>query len=278
MNQNLVVLTDQDHFPFDVDDVRLATAFDQAGISYTCKVWTEYEPQAGDQVLMRTIWNYTKMSQDFFKLLERLEKRHCQIANPTDVLRWNSDKSYLLELFQKGLPVIPTSVVGVFDPEATSFPGHPLIVKPAIGSSGINAFLIESESDWIKTKVLSGQKVIVQPYLDSIITSGEVSFIFFGKELSHSVLKFPAAKDFRVHEEHGGTSRPYLPTPNQIEIARQFISSTPSPCAYARVDMIVSGSTLLLVELELIEPSFYFKYFDGQPELRFAEVIKEYFA
>lgn len=275
--QNLIVLTDQDRFPFDVDDARLASALSGAGISFTCQDWTKYAPAPGDQVLVRTIWNYTKYPAQFLKMLDELEANKCRVANPLSVLRWNSDKTYLVELFQRGLPVIPTNVIAAFQPDEMSFSGQSLIVKPAIGSSGIHAFLIESEKDWSKTAVLTGQKVIVQPFLDSVINSGEVSFIFFGNVFSHAVLKFPATKDFRVHEEHGGTSRPYQPSAKQIETAQKFLEATPNRSAYARVDMIVSGADLLLVELELIEPSFYFKYFDGSPELRFAEAVKNYF-
>jgi glutathione synthase/RimK-type ligase-like ATP-grasp enzyme len=271
--RKLIILTDEKHFPFDIDDVHLPTALQAKGISIECQLWHDYRPRPLDSVLVRTIWDYTQNFAHFRTLLREMKKQKCNVINPVDVLFWNADKSYLLDLLQKKLPVIPTEIYNSFEPIAVQMNHYPLIVKPAVGSAGIGAFMIPSSADWILAQSLLGQRVLVQPFLETVKTEGEISFIFFGGELSHSVIKRPKIGEFRVHEEHGGESRPYNPKATEIQTARSILNACQWNCDYARVDMIVQNGRLLLVELELIEPSFYFRYFNDEPEMRLAEAI-----
>ena len=50
---------------------------------------------------------------------------------------------------------------------------------------------------------------MVQPFLKNIIDEGEYSLFYFDGKFSHSVLKKPKEKDFRVQEEHGGDIQPF---------------------------------------------------------------------
>jgi glutathione synthase/RimK-type ligase-like ATP-grasp enzyme len=44
------------------------------------------------------------------RLLDRLEAEGLPLANPANVLRWNSDKAYLAELNEAGVATVPTLI------------------------------------------------------------------------------------------------------------------------------------------------------------------------
>ena len=52
---------------------------------------------------------------------------------------------------------------------------------------------------------------MAQPFVESIVSTGEYSLFYFAGEYSHSILKTPKADDFRVQEEHGGVIRAIEP-------------------------------------------------------------------
>ena len=61
---------------------------------------------------------------------------------------------------------------------------------------------------------------MVQKFMDSIVTEGEWSLIFFGGEFSHAVLKTPSSGDFRVQNDFGGTALASLIRRNAFSTVR----------------------------------------------------------
>jgi len=114
---------------------------------------------------------------------------------------------------------------------------------------------------------------MVQPFLKSITDEGEYSFLFFGGEFSHAVLKTVVPGDFRVQHIYGGTSRAVPVEPAAVQVAGDIVRSLDQVPLYARVDMARHDGGLQLMELELTEPNLFFSDQPGSAAL-FAEKVR----
>ena len=200
-------------------------------------------------------------------MLDRLEAQGAKVRNPIPLLRWNSDKRYLAELYERGIPVVPTEVAEALDERSliairSHFRCSDLVVKPPISASAHNTFRIRP-GDSIPDAV-RGQRMMVQPWLESITTTGEWSLLFFAGKLSHAVSKVPIPGEFRVQPEYGGIITRCDPPAGAEEVAKAALAAAPAPALYARVDLVVgNGGNLQVIELELIEPALWL---DQAPE------------
>ena len=97
---------------YDVEAAALATE----GAEVTPIVWSAtFDPHAFDLVLPLVAWGYHKHFDRWCAVLDRFEAQDARVRNPVPLLRWNSDKSYLAELYEKGVPVVPTEVADSLD-------------------------------------------------------------------------------------------------------------------------------------------------------------------
>ena len=101
---------------------------------------------------------------------------------------------------------------------------------------------------------------------------GEWSFVFIGGAYSHAVLKRPAEGDFRVQSDWGGMSALATPPPGLIEQAAAVLDAVRDPWLYARVDGVVRDGQLLLMELEMTEPTLFLGLCE-RAAAQFAEAI-----
>lgn len=237
------------------------------GAGLTFRSWVEPGDLSGfGMVLPLIAWGYQRDCPRWFALLDRLEADTIKIANPAKVLRWNSDKAYLLELGAIGVPVVPTQLTDALSEndlaEARStFSCEKLVVKPPIsgGADGTHVLVV---GEAIPLDV-AGLRTLIQPYLPAIAEEGEYSLFFFGGEYSHAILKRPANGDFRVQEQFGGREEMITADDAMKALAEKALAGadTVTDCgtlAYARIDMIRDEAGVLrLMELELIEPSLF---------------------
>lgn len=93
------------------------------------------------------------------------------------------------------------------------------------------------------------------------------------------MVKHPADGDFRVQHDFGGTVERREPELSLIEDARAVLHAAAratdtrvEEILYARVDGIVRDAKLLLMELEVIEPTLFFSHAPGAAA-RMAELI-----
>ena len=75
-------------------------------------------------VMPSLAWGYHGRQAEWFGFLDRLERDGARVANPTPVLRWNSTKTYLVELAAKGAPVVPTHACDRLTDEALQAQGR----------------------------------------------------------------------------------------------------------------------------------------------------------
>jgi hypothetical protein len=126
---------------------------------------------------------------------------------------------------------------------------------------------------------------MLQPFLTSVMEEGEYSAIFFGGEFSHGVQKIPVAGDYRVQDDFGATDKPHTFNESDYETVQQIEKSLLRlvkerfdgvALTYARVDMIRDAEgKLRLNELELVEPSLFFRH-DSESPKRFVNVLTKF--
>ncbi|MGB1277576.1 MAG: hypothetical protein ACPG77_17670, partial [Nannocystaceae bacterium] len=113
---------------------------------------------------------------------------------------------------------------------------------------------------------LQTRGLMVQPYVKSVETRGELSLIYIDGQFSHAIRKLPALGDYRVQEEYGGNDFPERPSAAALALGAQLMQAPPltrpdGPQLYARLDLIEGDrGELMLVELELVEPSLFFRH------------------
>ncbi|MBA2564888.1 MAG: hypothetical protein H0V09_05645, partial [Gemmatimonadetes bacterium] len=165
-------------------------------------------------VVVRSTWDYHARPRRFLRWIEHCAETGIALWNPPRVLRWNHHKRYLRDLAEHGVPVVETEWLERGRPsdlaELLRHRGWDVaVVKPAVSAGARRTRTVRSTEAGAEQPVLdrmlrSGD-VLVQPFLEAVVGEGEWSLIFFGGELSHAILKRPAAGDFRVQERFGGT-------------------------------------------------------------------------
>ncbi len=255
------------------DDRPLIGELFKLGIKAEPAVWDDpkIDWKAADLVLIRSTWDYHLRAASFAAWIERLASSGAKLWNPPAVVRVNSDKNYLRALEASGVSVVPTEWVA----KGTKAELRSLmaargwrsgVVKPCVsGGAFLTAKVAADEPGGQKAldEVLGRCDAMIQPFLAEIAAEGEWSFVFLGGEFSHAVLKTPARGDFRVQEEHGGSTRRAEPPPELLAQARDAATAAPGPWLYARVDGVDRGGELVVIELELIEPHLYLSHSPG---------------
>lgn len=252
-------------------------------------VGIEIEPvkwnECSDDVLRRVegvlpliAWGYHLDPGRWFDLLDRIEFRKVRVANPVSVLRWSSDKSYLSDLEDKDVAIVPSAFGdadegdALLDRAREEFGDEELIVKPVISGSAEGTYRLPAGA--AMPPGLTDRRLIVQPFLPSILDAGEMSLVYFGGEFSHAAVKRVKPGDFRVQPEFGGSEKQITPDPKVRALADAALAAAPAATAYARIDIVMNGDDPQIMELELVEPDLFLRYApDGGSG--FASAIKE---
>jgi glutathione synthase/RimK-type ligase-like ATP-grasp enzyme len=133
-----------------------------------------------DLILPLIAWGYQRDCPAWFALLDQLDQ--LPVSNPAKVLRWNSDKGYLVELAEAGVATVPTLLRESLNETALEsarevFGTTRLVVKPPISGGADGTFLIGS-SDPLPAEAV-GQRMLIQPFLPAIAEEGEFSLFYF---------------------------------------------------------------------------------------------------
>jgi glutathione synthase/RimK-type ligase-like ATP-grasp enzyme len=221
-----------------------------------------------DLAIIRSTWDYQGRIKEFLEVLENINSSNCILENSLELVKWNIDKSYLKELSQKGIQIVPSLFYDnyskkILNDSFSFFSTTKLIIKPAISANADDTFIIDKKNSE-KTSIIlknlfANRKFIIQPFIENILLEGEYSLIFFENTHSHTLIKKPKSGDFRVQEEHGGTLTPIeKPEIKMINKAKRVLKSLPCKSLYSRIDFVKRENNFLLMEVELIEPSLYF--------------------
>jgi glutathione synthase/RimK-type ligase-like ATP-grasp enzyme len=254
---------------------KIIPAFATQGLTAEIVLWKEAAARAGDYAAMLPliVWDYFEGDNLSLFLNEMAEaSKKTKIFNSLNMLKWNSNKTYLDELQQKGAPGIPTMTVDRVTSEYIAeafekFGSQKLVIKPQIGGGAWRQVLLSKGDAYPSTDSLPPAAAILQPFLPSVQSEGEYSFLYFGGHFSHALLKTAAKGDYRIQSAYGGKGVAYSPTPGEFETVEHILDSLGFEPLYARVDLLRGlDGELKLIELEMIEPYLYLSFADGEGE------------
>jgi hypothetical protein len=247
------------------DDVYFVSVLERLGVQPVVCIWNDpsVDWTAFDAVLIRTVWDYFQYYAAFLAWLDMLDRLDVPTINDTRLIRWNSEKRYLLDIEQQGVPIIPTRVApaGRLAEVLALATEDELVIKPTIsggawhtvrGTPGSAAF-----NNAIAT-LPDDLDFLIQPFVPEIATDGEWSLLYYAGAYSHAVIKRPASGDYRVQTEHGGIAMEAVPDNTIVQAAGRALAAVTAlghrEQAYARVDGVVIGGQFRIMELELVEP------------------------
>lgn len=262
----------------DTDLPLLVEALRAAGAEAEAVFWDADVDWSGyDLAVIRSTWDYSWRVDEFTAWAERCGKA-TRLANPAQVVRWNTDKRYLGELGRAGVPVVPTSYLAPGDPVALPT-DHEYVVKPTSGAGARYAarYTPEQHEDAVRQLErmhAEGLTAMVQPYMRGIDAGGERALQFFGGRLLHASRKravlAPGTAFDADKVAHPGLE-PWTPTPAEVAVAEQALAAVPEApeLLYARVDLVDGeDGAPRVMELELVEPNlFLFLHPDSLPRV-----------
>jgi glutathione synthase/RimK-type ligase-like ATP-grasp enzyme len=254
------------------DDRALIPALDSLGIDAIPSVWSrDREWDLFDAVVIRSCWDYHRRPDEFLSWIDRLGATGIPTWNSQKLIAWNADKRYLLELAEAGLSTVPTVIVSSSVDDVVSAAADRgwtrFVVKPIVSASAYETHALSAPLDAAATasvsRALAMGDVLVQPFVEEVERHGEYSFTFIEGVLSHAAIKRAAAGDFRVQTEYGG-SVTLVEAPEDLAAqATTALGVLPETPLYGRVDGVVQNGTLLVTELELIEPNLFLSHARG---------------
>ncbi|MPZ94437.1 MAG: hypothetical protein GEU96_05835 [Propionibacteriales bacterium] len=241
-------------------------AFKDLDVDAQWAVWDDPDVDwaAAPLVAVRSIWDYQTRHAEFLGWAARVDAV-TTLVNPLAVLRWNSHKGYLAELPALGVPTVPTYTVPA-GAGPTMSAVEPLVVKPAVGASGVGVRILP------RGEAVCGDDVdlVVQPLVESVRTEGERSVYVINGVPVAAAVKRPARGEIRVHEEYGGETLPDALTPETTELAVGALRAVEERFGvrlpYARADLMrLDDGAQVLSELELVEPGLYAEVLPSVP-------------
>jgi len=221
-------------------------------------------------ILFRSAWDYFYRFPEFSKWLHKVSQ-HTHLLNSEAIIRWNLDKHYLLDLERKGVHIVKTHFIEQGSPTTLKDLHDELgwtdtVLKPCISGTARHTYRLNpqniGEHEVVFSKLLAEEAMMLLPFQHNIADRGEISMIVLDGKFTHAVLKTARPGDYRVQDNFGGQVSPYNPTTIEINFAENAVKACQELPIYARVDIFTNndGQTALL-ELELIEPELWFRYF-----------------
>ncbi|OOF91858.1 hypothetical protein ASPCADRAFT_133926 [Aspergillus carbonarius ITEM 5010] len=244
---------------------------------------------------------YYKHPKAFFAFLDKVDKLiktspytpHVVpplIINDTNLVRWNADKRYLLDMRQEGFVIPKTRLV---DPQKYTVAelqelvrkfhqSGPVVLKPSMSASSTltrriadTSALSADDMTFLELCTSGGlqSSLLIQEFEPAILT-GEYSFVFVGPRLTHVMVKSPQRGDIRVQDEYGGSAKLAdllgirLETVQVVQAVFESLQRRFAPkhaeeigyreIGYVRIDgLITDDRPFVLMEIEAIEPHLW---------------------
>lgn len=229
---------------------------------------------AHDAVVIRSTWNYTRRRDAFLAWCDAIGSR---LHNSPALVRWNSDKHYLRDLAEAGIPVVETAYVEPGDPVPAL--GGEIVVKPAISAGGRDSGRFGPDTHDLARGLVEaihsgGRTAMLQPFQPTVDSLGETAVLCIDGAPVHALRKRAVLRPDEVapvrDDAVGAAEVMYDPTlvtageagDDEVALARAVVAEVADRFdylpLYARVDMIrdAAGRPTVL-ELEAVEPAFY---------------------
>jgi hypothetical protein len=233
------------------------------------------------RVVLRSTWDYVGRRDAFLAWCDHLGDR---LVNGPDMVRWNIDKRYLGQLEATGIPVVPTTFLGLGQ-QLPDFADE-IVVKPAVSASAQDTGrFVAAEAAPARALLAhiydSGREALLQPYLPSVDHRGETTLVYFGGAFSHAATKGPRL----VRAAGSGAARTpasviasRIPEDDERALGKSVVDWIAGHFgrwpAYARVDVLrAADGRALLLEVEVAEPALYLRQ-DAGAARRLAAVLR----
>jgi len=292
MAERIALVSAREALALDEDMPPLVAALQAQGVEVGTPSWDDatVDWSGYDLAVLRSTWDYVDRIDRFLAWAEHCASR-TRLVNPPAVLRWNTDKHYLRDLAQAGVPVVPTHFVEPGSCATAALERFldesgcaEFVVKPAIGAGSRDAARYhrddrERAGAHLQALLGAGRSAMLQPYLAHVDEHGETAAIYLGGEYSHAIRKGPllrigdglvtglfAPEQITAREADAG----------ELEVAAAALAAIPfERPTYARVDLIrdARGEPVVL-ELELTEPSLFLAHAPGAAE-RYATILRQ---
>ena len=258
------------------DDRLLAEALASAGARVRLSVWNDpgVDWSQSRRIVIRSTWDYHLDPVGWFRWLAAASGVS-RVINDSGVVRWNSDKRYLLDLERAGVAIVPTELVTRDRPVdlaglCAARGWRDIVVKPAIGASAKGAERFTDASitagggpaqAHLDALLLHGH-ALVQPFQDAVNDARERSLVYIGGAFSHAFTKPP----FLRGVGDGLGEQRHEPGAAERLLAEHALEAAPGAVTYARVDVVPTPDGPRLMELELIEPDLGLRLSPGSVE------------
>src|SRR5262249_37739116 len=108
--------------------------------------WSTY-----DAVVVRSTWDYIEDPDAFLAVLTEIERVGTPLFNALDLVRWNIRKTYLRELAQRSVPVVPTIwrerlAPGELPALIEEVGTDEVVLKPVVGLNAHGVFRVHARS------------------------------------------------------------------------------------------------------------------------------------
>lgn len=183
-------------------------------------------------VVIRSTWDYHAHLDQFLEWA-RAVAAVTALWNPPQLIEWNVDKRYLLELAANGIPIVPTQIVGAGD-ELPSCEGD-VVVKPSVGAGSIGVRRFEADPAGAREHLdalhARGAAAMVQQYVAAVDSHGETGMVFIGGDFSHafrkeSILAAPVELEggMFAREQTAATT----PAAAEVAVAERVVATLPT--------------------------------------------------
>jgi len=256
----------------------LSRALDACGAKWEIVDWDDQtiDWSQFDIAVLRSTWDYYERLGEFLVWARGVGAR-TRLFNPLDIVQWNVDNRYLIDLAQASIDVMPTTFVSrARDLDALDL-SRDVIIKPAVSAGSNNTARYVGDAAAARTHIerimRTSGVALVQPYQSTIDTLGETGLVYLAGSFSHA---FGKAAIFGVNDpRHNGlymeenitarvaTAAERALGDRVLQVLQDRFGEHP---LYARVDMVTNERGVPeIMEVELVEPSLYLHLDDAAP-------------
>ena len=266
----------------DPDDRPLADVLARRGHHVAPAIWDDdaIDWASFDVALLRSTWDYFNRRDEFLAWATRVAAV-TRLLNPLDLVHWNSHKSYLVGLRERGAPVIPTELVTAGSAvdvrhRMRAQGWKRAVLKPAVSADAFGTILVHesrtAEAQAHADALLAERDLMIQPYFSSVEEPGERCLVHIDGRFSHAIRK----RSHFLGGRHVGPEGVAVDAAiDELDAAATILRlSGAENVLYARVDLARDDSGRpCLMELELVEPTLFFTIAPGAAE-RMADALE----
>ncbi len=268
---------------FETEEEILLGELRKIGLSGISVAWDdpEFDWSTCKLAVVRSTWDYWHRRNEFIDWAREVEKK-TSLWNSAKIIEWNTHKSYLKDLTEKGVSTIPTIWTEKDSSDRETFlviqdlEWQEYVIKPAVSGGAENTKRFQKKNVDLAHQhlcsIVQSNDAMIQPYLSSVDDYGERSLLYIDGEFTHSVRR-PSILNGQVNKMSSMQIVPMVD--EEVQFASHVLRSVSEPLLYARIDFVRdSDGKYFLMELELVEPSLFLTLSEKALN-RFSNAIKK---